>query len=131
MSSMKDEAGHEDWSTDQVMNWLEETNPVLKNKYGTSFRDEGIDGKMLMDLDDSTLEEDLGVTSKLHRKRLLGAIDELKSGSSKRRKIGGDDAKEETKDEPEAKEEEPEAPVPAETASKEVEIAFSFDTTGE
>ena len=68
-----------DWSTDQVIEWLEETNPVIKKKYEKAFRDQGVDGKMLESMDDSTLKEELGVSSTMHRKRLLDAIGDLGS----------------------------------------------------
>ena len=68
-----------DWSTDQVIEWLDETNPVIKTKCEKAFRDEGVDGKMLESMDDSTLKEELGVSSKMHRKRLLDAIGDLGS----------------------------------------------------
>lgn len=82
-----------DWSTDRVVEWLREINPSIHQKYEKAFRDEGVDGKMLESMEDSDLLEDVGVASKMHRKRLLGAIEELKkrtptSASSKKPRLG-------------------------------------------
>ncbi|KAL7575089.1 hypothetical protein ACA910_000457 [Epithemia clementina (nom. ined.)] len=140
----------EDWSIDEVVKWLGETNPVLKENYEKAFRGEGIDGKMLTMLDESTLEE-VGVTSKLHRKRILGAVEELSASRHKKAKAVKEEEKGEphdvkkyvkkeatsdetaddgVADEGEATEDAELAPVPEETRFKEVEICFSFDTTG-
>ncbi|KAL7575088.1 hypothetical protein ACA910_000456 [Epithemia clementina (nom. ined.)] len=138
-------------SIDDVVKWLGETNPVLKENYEKAFRAKGIDGKMLAMLDESTLEE-VGVTSKLHRKRILGAVEELSASRHKKAKavkeeekgephdVKKDVKKEATSnetaaddgvaDEGEATEDAALAPVPKETRFTEVEICFSFDTTG-
>eukprot|EP00171_Calliarthron_tuberculosum_P009969 IDg9969t1 len=79
-----------EWNTDKVVQWLETTNPVLKRKYETAFRDEGLDGTMLPELDDETLKKDLHEEAHC----IGNAFCERDAGS------------------------------------KEVEICFSFDTTG-
>ena len=40
-------------------------------KYKAAFSKEGINGMIFSDMDDATLKEDLKVSSKLHRSRLL------------------------------------------------------------
>lgn len=44
-------------------------------KYGERFKEEGIDGDIFFQLDDSVLENDLGISTKLHRIRLMSIID--------------------------------------------------------
>jgi len=61
-----------EWSVDKVAEWL-----TGLGFEATSFRDNFVDGKLLVELDDEMLKDDLGISSKLQRKRLLLAIGEL------------------------------------------------------
>ena len=62
------------WTTDRVASWLEGISPVFK-KYTAAFKEE-VSGDMLPDFDDEALVE-LGIPSKLHRKRILRAVSDL------------------------------------------------------
>lgn len=57
-----------DFSVDEVSNLLRQMNLA---SYIVGFQESQVDGDLLMSLDHEMLESDLGVTSKLHRTRLL------------------------------------------------------------
>jgi len=57
------------WDSAAVVAWLVELNPVF-SKYSAAFKEQGIDGEMLVGMDDESLTE-LGVTTKLHRTKIL------------------------------------------------------------
>jgi hypothetical protein len=60
------------WSVDDVAAWLKE------HAFSSEiFRQNFVDGKLLVELDDEMLRDDLSLASKLQRKRLLMAIAEL------------------------------------------------------
>src|SRR4051812_20916435 len=59
----------------EVRDWLE---PLGLAQYADSFTDNAIDADVLSELSDADLQE-LGVTALAHRKRLLKAIDALRS----------------------------------------------------
>lgn len=44
------------------------------SQYKAIFEEEAIDGALLLELDETILEKDLGITSQLHRKKLCLAI---------------------------------------------------------
>jgi hypothetical protein len=60
------------WSVAEVVGWVES-----KGFAGASFLENLVDGKLLRALDDAMLKEDLGVVSKLHRKRFLLEVEHL------------------------------------------------------
>ena len=60
----------------QVQQLLEALN---LQQYKEAFRAECIDGEILHDLDEQVLQEDLGVTSRLHRIRLMKIISGARS----------------------------------------------------
>ena len=65
------------WSVEQVCSWIGKAVPgdtVLQTK----FREAQIDGSTLLMLDEPTLTEDLGISKRLLRKRILGKINLLK-----------------------------------------------------
>eukprot|EP00035_Acanthoeca_spectabilis_P025179 m.457225 g.457225 ORF g.457225 m.457225 type:complete len:1023 (+) comp21213_c0_seq1:57-3125(+) len=61
------------WSVDDVVVWL-----TSIGFEADVFRENYVDGKLLIELDDEILRDDLKMTSKLQRKRLLLAVGELK-----------------------------------------------------
>ena len=64
----------EAWSEDDVFSWLSTQNfPSLDLE---RFKVEGIDGAMLVDLNDAALQE-LGIEAPLHRKMMRDVIDQL------------------------------------------------------
>ena len=72
------------WSTDDVCEWIQNIGLAPDDKTGASlklyldtFRRHNIDGKMLLHLNDQTLEEELGMMKKLDRLRVLYSIEEL------------------------------------------------------
>ena len=44
------------------------------SRYAQNFKEEQIDGQILFELDDEILEEELGMSKKLHRLRLMMII---------------------------------------------------------
>jgi hypothetical protein len=54
-----------------------ETDAVNSNRYVEAFRRIGIDGSILGDLDDSTLESEVGIKLSLHRKKILTKVKAL------------------------------------------------------
>ena len=62
------------WTIEDVTSWLEQLG------FETDmFRKNFVDGRLLGELDDEMLKDDLKMTSKLQRKRLLLAISDLKT----------------------------------------------------
>ena len=51
--------------------------PSTQNRYVEAFRRIGIDGSILGDLDDATLEQEVGVKLSLHRKKILTKVKAL------------------------------------------------------
>ena len=49
------------------------------SKYQTAFSEFAVDGDVIVQLDDNTLDTELGVTSRIHRIRLMRIIDGRKS----------------------------------------------------
>lgn len=139
---------HNAWDSEQVVSWLESISAVFK-KYSAKWREE-VTGDMLQDLDEDTLENELGVSSGLHRKRILRAVSELvrpvpTSDDSKKRSAEEPKqdsvarAEKKAKDDgvpPADKKEERGAevtesvPGPSRSVAEGVEVCISFDTTG-
>lgn len=61
----------ESLSTDRLVQLLKALNMA---QYCTSFEQEQVDGGLLLELDEESLESDLGIKSALHRKKLLRTI---------------------------------------------------------
>lgn len=129
-----------------MADWLVQENPILE-RYTADFLEtvcsavcavsaavlavtpfpvlQGVDGEMLEDLDQDTLRDELNVTSKLHRTKILKSVERLLSGAAppakRRRKAAAaamdeeedDDAEEETKvcPRPKAKPKKPKKPT--------------------
>jgi len=68
------------WDESRVCEWLLSLGGVYGN-YTEAFKENGIDGNMLLDLDEDTLEE-LGVEKKLHKRKILKSITTLKASSA-------------------------------------------------
>jgi hypothetical protein len=64
------------WEVDQVVDWLK---ALSLGQYEDSLRDGSVDGPFLFELTDEDLMNILGVEHKLHRKKILLAIDQLRS----------------------------------------------------
>jgi hypothetical protein len=64
------------WSVQDVAKWL---NTLCLGQYAEAFIDAAIDGQFLYDLDDEDLENSLGIEHRLHRKKILGAVRNLKA----------------------------------------------------
>ena len=65
----------EQWTVDEVAAWV---GGALKlEAAAAAFRAEAVDGAVLLRIDDEVLRDDLGVTSKLGRIKLLAARDRL------------------------------------------------------
>merc|ERR1719203_1257434 len=77
----------EDWSVKEVCYWL---NRIHLDKYMKSFRDQIIDGSILLrDLDQMMLENELGI-KRLHVKKIMREINKLKNQSLKFKKQSND-----------------------------------------
>eukprot|EP00457_Paulinella_chromatophora_P000717 gb/GEZN01000717.1/.p1 GENE.gb/GEZN01000717.1/~~gb/GEZN01000717.1/.p1 ORF type:complete len:1135 (+),score=233.59 gb/GEZN01000717.1/:179-3583(+) len=63
------------WGTDQVAQWL--TSVKISSEYVDKFRQADIDGPTLLELDEQTLEEDIGIDKRLVRKKIIGQIKTL------------------------------------------------------
>jgi Ca2+-binding EF-hand superfamily protein len=64
------------WRTPHVVLWLERQ--AMLPQYGPAFTEAGVDGLVLLAVDDRILEQDLGVESKLHRLKICQHVAELK-----------------------------------------------------
>ena len=64
------DANFEEGTTEDICEWLLSINPIFK-KYINAFKQAGINAPMLLSLDNNTLEEELGVNSKLDRITIL------------------------------------------------------------
>ena len=56
----------------QVLNLLDHLN---LSQYKDRFRQEMVDGEILSEIDESVLQQELGMTSKIHRLRLMKYIE--------------------------------------------------------
>ena len=59
-------------STDETVEWL--TNTVGLTRYAEVFKSMQIDGIMLANIEEQDLINELGVSSRLHRVKILGEI---------------------------------------------------------
>ena len=69
----------ERWDIDDVIEWLDKV--IRLKQYETMFRDGAVDGSFLLALTDEDLRYSLGVEHKLHRKKILLHINQLKHTS--------------------------------------------------
>ena len=60
----------------QIGRLLEE---MKLTEYVTTFKEEGIDGRMLFELDDEVMRDELGVNKKLHRLKILMIVQGTRS----------------------------------------------------
>lgn len=80
----------EAWSEDDVFTWLSTQNFLSLDL--ERFKVEGIDGAMLVDLNDAALQE-LGIEAPLHRKMMRDVIDQLlldPEGAAQKGKVSKD-----------------------------------------
>jgi len=65
------------WTSAEVAQWIRSLNPTFGPE-AAIFDDEGIDGEMLLTLDDNIMKEELSIVSTLHRKKILSNIQKKK-----------------------------------------------------
>lgn len=63
-------------TVDDVCNWL---NSISLSQYSDSFRENYVDGVLLVTLTTTELRDDLGVTNLHHRRRIMESIDGIKN----------------------------------------------------
>jgi len=63
---------------DQVLAWLSAPDFEFAQPYISAFKSHGVNGGILVELSQEDMEQELGITSRLIRKRLLQEIDNLK-----------------------------------------------------
>ena len=68
------------WNYEDVSEWLSQLGLEC---YIGSFREMKVDGYLILDLTDEDMKEELNIQSKLHRKKLINAINELKKGNGR------------------------------------------------
>jgi len=66
------------WRASEVAQWIRSLNPTFGPE-AMIFDDEGIDGEMLLTLDDDIMKNELQVESTLHRKKILSNIQKRKA----------------------------------------------------
>jgi len=66
------------WTSAEVAQWVRSLNPTFGPE-AAIFDDEGIDGEMLLTLDDQIMKEELNIVSTLHRKKILSNIEKRKA----------------------------------------------------
>ena len=66
------------WRASEVAQWVRSLNPTFGPE-AMIFDDEGIDGEMLLTLDDDIMKNELKVESTLHRKKILSNIQKRKA----------------------------------------------------
>merc|ERR1719265_2596676 len=59
------------WDESKVSMWLQS---LHLGDYAGAFQSSGVDGQTLLALSEKDLEEDLGVTSAIHRKKILAHL---------------------------------------------------------
>ncbi|CAF4091307.1 unnamed protein product, partial [Rotaria magnacalcarata] len=69
------------WDVEGVGRWLQSLKHINKD-YTTSFLTHGVNGYLLINSVDDEVLRDVGVSTVLHRRVILKAIDELKQKSS-------------------------------------------------
>ncbi|GMI49828.1 hypothetical protein ScalyP_jg449, partial [Parmales sp. scaly parma] len=71
------------WTVTDVVKWL---GTLSLGQYREAFKDGAIDGAFLYALNDDDLRNTLGVEHRLHRKKILYSIEELKKAEAVREK---------------------------------------------
>jgi len=64
---------------EQVVSWLSSPDFEFAQPFVPAFKSHGVNGKLLLELTVEDMEQELGITSRLIRKRLLQEIETLKS----------------------------------------------------
>jgi len=68
-----------DWTIADIQKWLKDSGFA---EYKDAFKENAIDGKMLLSLDEKTLSEDLKVTKRLHLLKFKSEIEALKTAEA-------------------------------------------------
>ena len=68
-----------EWTDNNVAGWLLTQMPFVGPRYFLTFRDKGVNGAMLLELDENDIKEALGVHDGIHRKRVMLEIAKLRS----------------------------------------------------
>lgn len=63
------------WTQEEIKIWLE---IIGMEKYAPNFEEMGVDGYLILDLEEKDIEEELQIKTKLHRKKIQKAIEVLK-----------------------------------------------------
>ncbi len=63
------------WTQEDVLIWLK---IIGMEKYYENFVEMGVDGLLILDLEEADIEEELRITTKLHRKKIMKAVAMLK-----------------------------------------------------
>mmetsp|Transcript_4270 Transcript_4270/g.7255 ORF Transcript_4270/g.7255 Transcript_4270/m.7255 type:complete len:125 (+) Transcript_4270:13-387(+) len=79
MSSMRTNVAF--WSVDDVTRWLE---ALSLGQYTNSFREATVDGSFLMELREEDLIEVLGVSHKLHVRKIINSRERLRPAATRK-----------------------------------------------
>ena len=63
------------WMLEDVQKWLEH---IGMDKYFANFEEMGVDGYLILDLTEDDIEVELKIKTKLHRRKIIKAINVLK-----------------------------------------------------
>ena len=68
-----------DWDAGHISDWIDslKMDTAVSSKLKAGFEQAGVTGNILLWVDESDLQDDLGISSKLQRKRIMAAIQEL------------------------------------------------------
>ena len=81
MGGAHSRADVESWTAERVAELVGQIGGNYK-KYGESIRDNGIDGRMLLDLQAESILDELGISSNIHRTRFKNELSKLHSRTS-------------------------------------------------
>eukprot|EP00479_Gromia_sphaerica_P012054 TRINITY_DN6190_c0_g1_i1.p1 TRINITY_DN6190_c0_g1~~TRINITY_DN6190_c0_g1_i1.p1 ORF type:complete len:197 (+),score=48.36 TRINITY_DN6190_c0_g1_i1:131-721(+) len=73
------------WDVDTVATWLISLDESFQEKYVKIFRDQNIDGSLLIELDDDLVKDDLKVSNDTHRSKILQSIKDLREPKKKKK----------------------------------------------
>ena len=63
------------WTNEDIITWL---GIIGMDKYAQNFLDMGVDGYLILDLEEQDIVEELQISVKLHRKKIMKAIEVLR-----------------------------------------------------
>jgi len=79
------------WTIPDVHKWLKDSGLA---EYGDKFKENAIDGSMLLSLDEDTIQKELGVSKKLHLLKITKYIDEQKEVEAAATDLGDEEEEE-------------------------------------